>query len=181
LNPSFAEDQLRALEAQASLVDELAEYAQTDNDHASVSAKRRFLLLELDAAGLFDPMQAAQIRLQLEGWQLPVLLGYHKAAMELHGYIHSPERRRFNPTAGTSSIDDAMVSIDWFRRSQPHPSTYTPYEWLSYCESLLRREVDFDGGMGEIFTKIDRRWARLVWRKDNGVDSKLLSATLVNL
>jgi hypothetical protein len=87
---------------------------------ATISAKRRFLLLELNEAGLFEASKAPDRRSQLERLQLPNLLAYHTAAMELLSYLASPARKRLFPDSGSDSVIGASVSIDCFAcTSQP--------------------------------------------------------------
>jgi hypothetical protein len=143
---------------------------------ATISAKRRFLLLELNEAGLFDASKAPDRCSQLERLQLPNLLAYHTAAMELLSYLASPARKRLFPDSGSDSVIGASVSIDWFRLHEPTPEEYQPYDWLAFCESILRKGDNGVAGSGEIFSRIGQKWYGLYWRRDDGVTPALVSA-----
>ncbi len=167
---------LRELEERAVTLDALEQGEQTQEVAATLSAKRRFLLLELNQAGLFDASRAQERRSQLERLQLPNLLAYHTVAMELLSYLGSPARKQFFPDSGYESVIGASVSIDWFRLHEPTPEEYQPYDWLAFCESVLRKGDNGVAGSGAILSRIGQKWYRLCWRRDDGVTPALVSA-----
>jgi hypothetical protein len=176
LDPQVDEILLQELEERAVTLDALEQGEQTQEVAATISAKRRFLLLELNEAGLFEASKAPDRRSQLEQLQLPNLLAYHTAAMELLSYLGSTERKRLFPNSGSDSVIGASVSIDWFRLHEPTPEEYQPYDWLAFCESILRKGDNGVAGSGEIFSRIGQKWYGLYWRRDDGVTPALVSA-----
>ena len=76
---------------------------------------------------------------QLEQLQLPNLLAYHTAAMELLSYLASTEIKRLLPNSGSDSVIGASVSIDWFRLHEPTPEEYQPYDWLAFANQSFAK------------------------------------------
>lgn len=167
------------LERCAAEIDELASGERTVDTAALESAKRRFLLIELDAAGLLHPGRAsADLLLHLREWKLFRLLEYHAAALQVSLYLASEERRAFLPDAGPARVLGAPVSVDWFRRGGSSAEGPAAFKWLAYCEYALTYS-EIAGGEGEIFTKLQGGWWRLKWRTDDGIHPALVQASEV--
>ncbi|WP_147445407.1 hypothetical protein [Corallococcus aberystwythensis] len=169
------DNEWKDLEARVAELDALAAQAKTADEHATVSARRRFLLIALDSEGLLDAAQAPEVRERLERLGLPVLQGYHASAMELLRYYGSIQRRRYIPGASSRPILGGPVSLDWFRRPDHTPGTYNPFAWLGCCENIFvdTRHPEADG-FGEIFMRVDGAMAHLAWRRDDGVTANLI-------
>jgi len=157
------------LEHRASELDRLAARERTVDHAAEESAKRRFLLLDLQAAGVLD----AAVEIPPE---FPTLGAYQRAAVLITGYLNSEERFRFNPDAEPEPVLGSPVSIDWFRFPQPGPEHLSPAEWLGFCENMLTH-AGVSGGQGEVLARVGNDWWRLGWRCDDGVHPALVSAT----
>ncbi len=170
---------LQDLEERAVALDALAQGPKTVETAATAAAKRRFLLVELAAAGLLSDAHSQQKLSWLKIWNLPTLSGYYDAALELLSYFRSPERQHYIPGVGAEPILGARVSVDWFRLGVPTPGEYHPYMWLGYCESIFREASLVEGGEGDMFTRIDEKWYRFHWRKDDGTTPVLLTANPV--
>lgn len=170
------EDWLRELEERAVTLATLEQDEQTQETVATASAKRRFLLVELDEVGLLSESRFQELHQRLEQLHLPMLIAYHTAAMQLNAYFRSPERKRYFPDVDTQPILHAPVSLDWFRLHVPAPEAYSPYDWLAFCESVFRMNDNYTEGEGEVYTQLGNQWYRLRWRKDDGVTPVLLSA-----
>ncbi|HLP88282.1 MAG TPA: hypothetical protein VK184_06785 [Nostocaceae cyanobacterium] len=172
---------LRDLEERAVLLDTLEKGEQNLEVAATISAKRRFLLIEMNEAGLFDPALADEMREKIEQLQLPVLLNYHIAAMKLINYLESNERKYRFPNSASPTVLDASVSIDWFRLYESNPEKYQPYEWLAFCESILCRSNNGVAGTGKILSRIANEWYKVFWRRDNGVIPAIVSIQPLNV
>ena len=171
---------LRELENQAVTLEELTKQLPSQGLGAVESVKRRALLIELDAAGFFDPAQMDEIHRQLQQWQLSTLMSYLVAAQQLLNYYISPERQQILPDTEITTIMSGSISIDWFRNPKHTPVEYTPFEWLSWCENVFHRaELSPTAGAGEIFTHIQDKITLLIWRRDDSIRPKLLRATLM--
>jgi hypothetical protein len=178
------EEIMRDLERRAVELDTLEkEKAETDAPSvelvATISAKRRFLLLELNAAGLFHEAHASNKRFWLITWELHTLLGYFEAALKLLAYFSSVDRRRYIPDAGLEPVPGARVSVDWYRIPGDSPEGFRPEQWLGYCESILMTATSTEGGEGDIFVHQGKLRFQLYWRKDDGITPALVSATLL--
>lgn len=176
------EDIMRELEMVAARLDSLEKEAETtqapsQERMAAISAKRRFLIADLAAAGLFNEAHADNKRLWLTTWKLPRLLAYFEAALTLRSYFSSADRRRYIPDAGPEPVQGARVSLDWFRFPQQPPRGFNAHQWLGYCESIIMAAADTAGGEGDIFIHEGRLRYRLYWRKDDGITPALVSAT----
>ena len=174
-NTHIEEDWLQELEARAATLATVEQDEQTLEAAATASAKRRFLLLELNEAGLLSELPSQDLRQQLEQLQSPNLLAYYTAAMELNAYLRSQERKKYFFDAKQEPIVGAPVSLDWFRLQVATPEAYSRYDWLAFCESVFRMN-HYTGGGGEIYTHLGNQWYRLRWRTDDGVTPALLSA-----
>jgi hypothetical protein len=172
---------LRDLEERAGFLDTLEKGGKNVEIAATISAKRRFLLIEMNEAGLFDPALADEMREKIEQLQLPVLLTYHIAVMKLITYLESNERKYRFPNSASPTVLDASVSIDWFRLYESTPEKYQPYEWLAFCESILCRSNNGVAGTGEILSRIANEWYKVFWRRDNGVIPAIVSIQPFNV
>lgn len=183
-DPGQGEEKLiRDLEKRAIELDKLEnEKADTNTPtlelSATIFAKRRFLLLDLNAAGLFHESHASSKRVWLTTWELHTLLGYFEAALKLLAYFSSLDRRSYVPGVGGEPILGARVSVDWFRFAQYSPAGFHPEQWLAYCESILMSATSTEGGEGDIFVHQGDLRFQLYWRKDDGVTPALVSASL---
>jgi hypothetical protein len=140
-------------------------------DPAAASAKRRFLLLALDQAGVLGERPPAGVD------ERPLLAGYREAAAELRRYLASEERRSLvaEPPPG---VLGAPVSLDWFRHPSPRPNPLErPFHWLAAGEAALRAaQLDERSGAGEVFVRRGGDWWIFDWRRDDGVTPALVRA-----
>lgn len=168
------------LESRAVALDALThKESKTPDEAAEESAKRRFLLLDLDAAGVFNEEGADTLRMHLEAWVLPTLLGYQRAAAELLGYLRHPGRKRYIPDdRGPARVLGARVSVDWFRLRQPTPPEFEPVNWLGFCERILLEAAPggSGAGTGTLYTRAGQGSCSIVWRADDGQTPAVLSA-----
>lgn len=178
-NVPVDDDFLRQMEERAVVLAALEQGEQTPDTAATASAKRQFLLLELDDAGLLSESRFEQLHQLLVQLQLPMLIAYHQAAMELHAYFRSPQRKRYLPDAELESILHGSISLDWFRLQVPTPEPYHPYDWVGWCESILLKQNNLAGGAGDVYIHQGKLRCWLRWRKDDGVTPMLLSAVLL--
>jgi hypothetical protein len=141
-------------------------------DPAAASAKRRFLLLALDQAGVLGDAPPGGLD------ERPVLAGYRDAAAELRRYLASDERRSLVAGAPPSGVLGAPVSLDWFRHPSPRPNPLErPFHWLAAGEAALRAaQLDERSGVGEVFVRRGADWWVFDWRRDDGVTPALVRA-----
>jgi hypothetical protein len=181
--PAPAEDALlRDLEARAAALDRTPP-PTTPPEAATQVVKRRTLLAEIDAHGLFARPGGDERIAWLERWNLSTLLSYALAAVAMRRYLASPERtERFaapDRSSGDEPILGARVSIDWFRAPPPPPEGMTPFQWLAHCEHCLIVAEPLTGGAGEVFTGFGARGPLfLQWRRDDGEHPALVRAQL---
>ena len=172
---SGEEESLRDLELAALALDTVA--GSDDPQIAqAVGAKRLALFARLEAAGLFDPHRSAEKLNWLNQWQLPVLTGYHTAAVELGTYYRSPERRRYINDEAIPPIVGGPVSVDWFRLQVPVPPDDHPYTWLGFFESILATADLVETLAGELLSHVGDRWFKLTWRREDGATPALVRA-----
>lgn len=162
---------LERLELRATELDAMRHAPESAADE---SVKRRFLLLDLQGAGLFDASNGLRKDQWLRQWGFVHLAGYRDAALQLRRYLHSAERSRSLPPADTSGVVGAPVSVDWFRAGAPAFEGRTPLEWLAFCEATVRPSEIVEGGEGEVLTHVSRRWYRIYWRRDDGIHAALV-------
>lgn len=169
--PAVGSEQLDELERRAEELDELAAAPpRTAEEAGRESAKRRFLLLALDQAGVLGERPPAG----LDG----LLAAYRDAAAELRRYLGSEERRALVPAAEAAGVLGAPVSLDWFRRPSPRPNPLErPFHWLAACEAALHAaQIDGDAAAGEVFVRREPAWWAVEWRRDDGVTPALVRA-----
>jgi hypothetical protein len=164
---------LDALERRAAELDARSVAPPESEDAAgAVSAARRFLLLELDQAGVLrdDPPPA------LDGH--PLLRTYREAAAQLRRYLDSEERAELVAEPPPAGVLGAPVSLDWFRFPSPQPNPLEkPFHWLAAGEAALRAApLDPAAGGGSVFVRRGGAWWALEWRRDDGVTPALVSA-----
>ncbi|NOK34650.1 hypothetical protein HMI49_15730 [Corallococcus exercitus] len=136
-------------------------------------------MLDLDAAGGLNDERAEDLRMHLEAWVLPTLLGYQRAARALLDYLKAPERKRYiKGESGPARVLGARVSVDWFRLGQPMPSQFKAVDRLGFCERiLLEASPGWSGaGTGTLFTRAGKGSCSIVWRADDGQTPAVLSA-----
>jgi hypothetical protein len=141
-----AEAWLADLEAKARLVDtleaELAAHPDRDKPGAvielaaTISAKRRFLLIDLWANGLLVPASFDAKARALDAWGFTTLSGYLTAARDFAAYMESPERKKMTGGYPIFPVLGAALSIDWFRKREPIPPKVVVgfLEWTGWCE-----------------------------------------------
>jgi hypothetical protein len=165
---------LRGLEDRASDLDQLAAGAQDTEAIAAISAKRRFLLLDLQAEGLFDAdMDESDPALAL----FPMLRSYTRAALKLRAYYASEARRQYLDELPPKSLIIGPISVDWFRFEQPIPAGFAQDEWLAHCEYTFRN-IELGQGGGEIFFRAGDYWCTLLWRYDDGIHPVFFQASI---
>jgi len=169
---------VRALEAHAAQFDRLASTRGDLEHEATIAAKRRFLLAELEQYGMLTgPMGHHRAR-WLELWHFPTLLGYQRAAISIGEYWSSQARRiRIGPPPVVASVLGANVSVDWFRFPVPTPPEWTGDDWLAFCERSLIDTPEGPGQDGELFVHQNGRRFTIVWRRDDAVHPAVVRAS----
>lgn len=164
-------DAVDLLDAQARVGAE--PYADEELD-ATLVAKRMRLLIELEVGGVLAPELTAT-RDRLVALRLPQLLGYHDAAREMTRYFAAPGRARLVGTPVPERINDARVSLDWFRKSNGYtPAGVDPLDWLALCETnFLANER---ARAGRVIIKLQGAYHQLWFRTEVGPLSKLYRA-----
>lgn len=127
---SDAYDPLQALEREAARLDE------PGLDAATRSARRRGLLLDLEAEGLFARAPSAALREGAAGH--PRLAGWLEAAQRLWTYYGSEERAEEMETPAPGRLLEGLVSVDWFRLPGERPPGWSELAWTAACEDLFR-------------------------------------------
>jgi hypothetical protein len=174
---------LLELEARARLVDELEDDPKTHESvepAATLSAKRRFLLLELYAYGLLGGAAAARKLAVLERWRLPLLAGWLRAAVEHEQYQHSPERAEMAPGEPIRPVLFSTISVDWFRRPTPTPPKVVVdrLKWTAWCEREAARNFEEDRkGAGWWIWHSGSVTHTFYWRYENGETAALYKVT----
>ncbi|MDC3955602.1 hypothetical protein [Polyangium jinanense] len=141
---------------------------KTPRDEGTELGGRTCLLIEMDAAGLFEEGGEEEKRQWLVEARLTALLGYYDAGVALLRYLRDPARKRYIPDAPEGEgVLDAWVSIDWFRLGIPTPPSMKPVNWLGFCERTLREaEPDPSEDEGEVYTTIGSERYHIEWRRD---------------
>ncbi len=169
--PDGEKELLQELE-QAAISLDLLEKEQGQS--AKVLAKRRVLLTQLELYGLLATYHAAEKQVWLENWNLPFLLAYYRAALELASYFTSSQRKKFPQNTYNGPLKNAPISLDWFRLKETPPSGYDAFEWLGFWEATLLVSNPEQGGFGSLMTQESGKWYQLYWRKDNGSTTALV-------
>jgi hypothetical protein len=160
------ESLLRVVEDLAEVNDLLAR--QVDVLDTGFIVERRRVVAHLTDHGLLDPTHAEQKRRWLVAWALPSLLRWHDAAMALSRYLASPERAAYELPPPPADPLASAVSLDWFRVPSPPPEGVAPFDWLGLCERVpFVNPPDTPRLSGEIMSRIQGRWYRLQWRRDD--------------
>jgi hypothetical protein len=168
---------VKELSARAAELDVLTQRERTAENHAEEAAKRRFLLLDLDAAGLFEPWKADIKRNWLHAWGLRNLVDYQDAAFLLRQYLASPERLQVLPPIARVDTPNAPISLDWWRTESPIIEGRSPHRWLAHLETVLRdTSVGCVGGTLPFRTQ--EGTYDLVWRCDDGVHRCIVTCKL---
>jgi hypothetical protein len=150
------------------------EVVNASGDAVEATVKRRFLLLDLEAQGLFEPELSAQITSILPS--LPFLRGYRDAAVRLRSYLSGAVRSKFMRTEPPRSLTASQVSLDWFRFPQPIPQGFEEQEWLAYCEFSMTGIEPSSGG-GEILFKVHGALCTLRWRLEDGIHPAIFAVS----
>jgi hypothetical protein len=155
---------LDGLERRAQDIVALARAFDADSQ-ATLSAKRRFFLIEMEVAGLHPDQVTAQQEADVRA------LGCSSLAALLHGfhrlneYSSSPERLEWNPGAQPGR-NNVPVSFDWFIASDV-PQDWNWKDFLSRCERIWRdQEV---AGEGLLFTRIFNHRVKFVTGYEDGL------------
>jgi hypothetical protein len=172
---------LREIEQMADAVDLLDAQARVGGEpyadealDATLVAKRSRLLLELEVGGVLEPaLTGTGPKLVL--LRLPQLLAYHNAAREMTNYFVTPGRTRIVKKPVPQRINDARVSLDWFRKSNGYkPDGVDPLDWLALCEAnFLANERP---RAGSVFIKLEGAFHQLWFRSEIGQLPKLYRA-----
>lgn len=169
------------LEEAARALDQLGD---AGDEAVTASARRRHLLVELEAAGLLDDEFAGEKRAWLHHWQLPTLTGYLEAAVQAWRYYRSPERAEATEGAATPrGLVGATVSIDWFRLHDHTPLQWTKHAWIASIEACWI--ADFGAGEdpppgGSWFSSSGGTRAEVHFRSDDGVHRSLLRTAIID-
>jgi hypothetical protein len=155
---------LDGLERRASDIVALARQHDAASQ-ATLSAKRRFFLIELEVAGLHadavTAQQEADVRTFGYSHLASILHGLHR----LHDYSSSPERLEWNPAAQPGRTN-VPVSFDWFIASDV-PQDWNWKDFLGRCERIWRdQEIT---GEGLFFTRIFHHRVQFVTGYEDGM------------
>lgn len=169
---------LRALEPRAAALDALAALRGDLEHAATVAAKRRFLLVEIEEYGILTGPMGLHRAAWLERWGLPTLLAYQRAVVDIGRYWASaPRRARVGPPPLVPSVLGTGVSPDWFRLPGPTPPGWDPDDWLAFCERALLDADLGDAYEGEIFIHQSGGRFSIRWRRDDAVNPWVVAAT----
>lgn len=143
---------------------------------AEASAKRRFLHLELHVLGLFSAERADEKRRFLRTWGFTELERFFEAAQELLHYLGSEDRKRYVPDARPLPVLVSPISIDWFRKPEPIPSSVKvgPLHWASWCESQATEQIENSQHEGWFIWHSGNITHAFHWRMDDGEHAFLL-------
>lgn len=165
------QDILRHLDGRASSLLSLSKL-QDAASLATSSAKRRFLRIELQTAGI-DPDRVTQgeveAALAAGCGSLAKLLGSLK---RLNDYAGSEARRKWNPTANPTDLaSEVLVASDWFLQST-FPADWDEMDFLSRCECIWK-DNGFTGE-GMMFTRIFNHRVKMLSGYEDGLRLVLL-------
>ncbi len=172
---------LSELEQQAHELEALQATISSHEQAATVSAKRRVLLIDLEFHGLLDGSREARNRALVPPWEYPIVYGYVAAALGLAAYHRSPERARALPHVPPGPVVGGWVSLDWFRLGTPLPPDSSPFMFLAFCEHIVFTELSLrksSGAAGEFYYRAGDRY-RVRWRCDDGVHPAVLDAEML--
>lgn len=143
---------------------------------ATLGAKRRFLRIELEVAGIHpDHVNAEQVGAARE-LGCDALADYLQSLQRLNSYARSEARRKWNSSATENDLASSVpVASDWFLEST-FPAEWDAMDFLSRCESIWR-EQGFTGE-GMMFTRIFNHRVKMLTGYEDGTRLVLL-ATLV--
>jgi hypothetical protein len=180
----FERESLAYVEESARIVDELDADPKTHEileSAATLSAKRRFLLVELQAHGLLDDHDVEKKLALLKEWKLPVAASWLRAAVEHLAYQRSPERAEFAPGHPLRPLMFSPISLDWFRKPQPIPPKVVVdrLRWTAWCEKETVEHFEHfgTGGEGWWIWHSGRVTHQFYWRYDNGQTPTLYKVT----
>ncbi len=141
---------------------------------ATGAAKRRFLRAHLSSYGLLEVAHGDARTTCLERWQLPLLLGFQRAALVLGEYARSSARAR---RLGDDT-QEPSVSVDWFRLGVATPEGWDADDWLAFCERSFRDATIGDGYSGELYIHQGDFRCVVQWCRDDAVHPVVVSARL---
>ncbi|WNZ45335.1 hypothetical protein Q2T42_26460 [Leptolyngbya boryana CZ1] len=155
---------LDSLEKRSGDIVQLARQHDSDSQ-ATLSAKRRFFLVELDVAGLspdsITPEQIAAI--QAQGY--PNLVILLQAFYQIREYSSSPERLQWNPDTQPGRTN-VPICMDWFIASIV-PEELNQFDFLSRCERIWTDSAP--AGEGMLFTRIFNYQVKFVTGYEDGL------------
>lgn len=128
-------DRLAVLERQAFEVVALGEPG-SEAEAATLSAKRRGLLIELEHEGLLAERPPAGLSDEVR--EHPTLASYFEAARKLWDYYRSDEREEWVEAPAPVRLLEGVISIDWFRTPNDRPAEFGELEWTADCEDAFR-------------------------------------------
>jgi hypothetical protein len=161
------EEAVRDLEARALELDALV---SSRGDAATIAAKRRVLLVELDHHGILSERGASRRLTLLDRWELTVLAGYQRAALASWAYYRGDLRRSDLGSAAPGRLLEGPFSIDWFRRPPAPPSRWT-FERLTISSEAIFEKYHYghkrlDGQAGNYLWHSGKIHGQYWWRKD---------------
>lgn len=162
-------------ECTEAVLNELEQRARSlaAGDDTTLPARRRFLLLDMQAAGVFDA--GANLRETLVRLGHDELLSFHLAALELAAYYRSEERQSWFPSSAEPPLIGGYVALDWFRHEPESPPAGTPNFWLARLELALRG-FEKTGDEGYFFFKVYDRCFTVWWYREDGLTPALRRA-----
>jgi hypothetical protein len=166
--PAPAEEEMvRDLEARALELDALA---ASRGDAATIAAKRRVVLVELDHHGLLSVVGASRRLTLLDRWGLPVLAGYQRAALTAWAYYRSDLRLGDLGCAPPNRLLEGPFSIDWFRHPPAPPSRWT-FERLTISSEAIFEKYHYghkrlEAQAGNYLWHSGKIHGQYWWRKD---------------
>lgn len=143
---------------------------------ATLGAKRRFLRIELEVAGIQpDHVDVEQVGAARE-LGCDALADYLQSLIRLNSYARSEARRKWNPSATANDLASQVpVASDWFLESS-FPTEWDAMDLLSRCEAIWREQAFQSEGM--MFTRIFNYRVKMLTGYEDGMRLVLL-ATLV--
>lgn len=171
---SEPDQKFKELELRIRELDQLAAMPVTAENLAAASAKRRFLLRDLEFEGVFDAGPPPALATALAPF--PALYSYFNAAARLRAYYATEIRRRYMNENPPRSLVGTRISLDWFRFPNPTAPNFSEDEWLAYCEFSMSVLTLGPGG-GEIFLRAGNQLAVLLWRMEDGVHPAIYSVS----
>jgi hypothetical protein len=138
----------------------------------TLSAKRRFIRVELDSSGIDPDHVTVELIAAAQAADCPSLAIYLDSLYRLGRYAGSPERQKWNPAAkATDLASQVPVASDWFLQST-YRDEWEEFDFLSRCESIWASNNPTGEGM--LFTRIFDYRVKMMTGYEDGMRLVLL-------